>query len=210
LHRGGNLPKIRGMEVPPRPSRRRSSIVLAAILGSLFGLAVALLFWAYSHRDRLPQLSQQDFEDAQSRWRKNGPRDYDVEVEVSGRQPAIYRVEVRGGEPAAAFRNGQPLTQKRTWFTWSVPGMFGTLESDFNHVARVTTGDVDENTPRLRLFGIFHPKYGYPERYRRIMLGQGREESMAHRIGQSAAPTADTSAMETVWTVREFTVREGD
>jgi hypothetical protein len=188
------------------PPRRKSLTILAAVLGAMFGLTGALLVWAWSLREPLPRLTQQDFDKAQQRWRENGPPDYDVEIAVSGPQSAVYRVEVRGGEPAAAFRNGQKLTNRRTWGTWSVPGMFGTLASDFRHLARTQAGTADENTPRVFLYGVLHPKYGYPEQYRRIMLGVGREESMAHRIGQGAV-AGDASSMEVSWTVREFTVR---
>jgi hypothetical protein len=191
-----------------RPRPRTSLLFLAAALGAMFGLVCALLFWVFTFRDPLPPLTAEEFEDAQLRWRENGPQDYDIEVEVVGRQPAVYRVEVRGGEPAAAFRDGRPLTQRRTWSTWSAPGMFETLASDFGSIARFQAGTADEYTPRVSLYGVFHPEYGYPERYRRIMLGQGREESMAHRIAQGAASSADASAMEVAWTVREFTVRE--
>jgi hypothetical protein len=190
----------------PRPRRRASTFFLAAALGAMFGLAGAFLVWVFSFRDPLPPQTARDFAEAQQRWREHGPRDYDIEVEVSGPQPAVYRVEVRGGEPVAAFRNGRPLTQKRTWSTWSVPGMFDTQAGDFRHVARIEAGTADETTPRLSLYGVFHPQYGYPQRYRRIMLGQGQEESMAHRVSQGRARGAgDSAAMEVSWDVREFT-----
>jgi hypothetical protein len=179
---------------------------LAAGLGAVFGLACVALLWVFSFRDPLPPVTVRDFEAAQQRWRENGPESYDMEVEVLGPQPAVYRVEVRGGEPSAAFRNGRPLTQRRTWATWSVPGMFDTQASDFRHVARIEAGTADETTPRLSLYGIYHPQYGYPERYRRIMLGQGQEESMAHRIGQGRTG-GGSSAMEVSWRVLEFTVQ---
>jgi hypothetical protein len=194
--------------MPAPPRRRKSVLILSAVLGAMFGLTCALLISAWLLRDSLPRLSQQDFDEAQRLWRENGPGDYDIEIEVSGRQPAVYRVEVRSGEAAAAFRNGQKLTHRRTWATWTVPGMFGTLASDFRHVALVEAGTADENTPRLSLYGVFHPSYGYPQQYRRIMLSQGREESMAHRIGQSPLPAGGDSAMEVSWKVREFTIRD--
>jgi hypothetical protein len=182
-------------------------MILAAALGAMFGLAGALVIWAWSSwREPLPRLSPQDFDEAQRRWRENEPLDYDIEVEVSGPQPAVYRVEVRNGEPVSAFRNGRELTQRRTWATWSVPGMFGTLASDFRHAAQREAGLADENTPRVSLYGVFDPVYGYPRHYRRIMLGQGAEESMAHRIGQGAAAGGD-SAMVVSWKVRDFKPR---
>ncbi|MBW3600249.1 MAG: hypothetical protein KY475_23645 [Planctomycetes bacterium] len=187
---------------------RRSNRILAAVLGAAFGLAGVLLFWLLSFRDPLPPLSAEDFRKAQERWQANAVDNYDIEVRVRGRQPATYRVEVRDGEPAAAFRNGRPLTQKRTWGTWSVPGMFGTLASDFRHVAEVESGRADETTPRLGLYGVFDPRYGFPRRYRRITWSQGREESMAHRVGQGRVGAGGDAEMEVSWEVTEFTIRE--
>jgi hypothetical protein len=195
------------MEDAQPPRRRKSLLVLAAVLGAMFGLAVALVIWAWTHRNPLPPLSQEEFEEAQRRWREYGPLNYDIEVEVSGPQPAVYRVEVREGEPMSASRNGRKLAERRTWATWSVPGMFGTLASDFRHLARVESGADDENTPRVSLYGVFQTKFGYPEQYRRIMLGQGREESMAHRISQGRI-AGDDAAMEVSWVVREFTIHD--
>jgi hypothetical protein len=205
LHISVAVRKIDLMEDAPPPPRRNSLLILAAVLGAMFGLAAALLIWAWTQRNPLPPLSQEDFEESQRRWREQGLLDYDIEVEVSGPQPAVYRVEVREGEPAAAFRNGRKMTERRTWATWSVPGMFGTLASDFRHLARVKAGVDDENTPRVSLYGVFHPTYGFPQEYRRIMLGQGREESMAHRISQGSIAGGE-GLMEVSWVVCEFTV----
>ena len=96
------------------------------------------------------------------------PPEYDIEVRVTGSQPAIYRVQVRAGEAVAAWRNGQPLLSRRTFGTWSVPGMFGTISRDIESIERHTTGKADRFTPRLILRAEFDPQYSYPARYRRI------------------------------------------
>lgn len=173
----------------------------------MVGLAFVLVFWVLSFRDPLPALSEEEFRAAQARWRDQGPANYDVQVQVSGAQPAVYRVAVRRSEPVAAYRNGRPLPQRRTWETWSVPGMFGTLASDFRHVATMEAGRADASTPRLSLSGLFHPRYGYPQRYRRLMLGQGQAGSMAQRIGNGADRTGTMVPSEVTWEVTEFTIR---
>ncbi len=193
-----------------RTTRRTSLRYLAAALGALVGLAAVMLFWVLSFRDPLPPLSVSSFETAQKRWREQGPASYDIEVEVSGRQPAKYRVEVRDGEAVSATRNGQPLTQRRTWTTWSVPGMFGTMESDFQHMKQVAEGVADEQTPRLALYGEFHPQYGYPQRYRRVGLGQTAQTSVAHQVGRSEGADSAVIESEVAWIVREFTPRPTD
>lgn len=184
---------------------RKSTHVLAAALGAIVGIGCVLLFWLFSFRDPLPPLSATDFQAAQNRWRENGPQDYFIEVRVQGRQPATYRVEVQDGEAVRAFRNGQPLNQKRTWGTWSVPGMFSTMASDFRQVAMFQSGRGDENTSNLGLYGVFDPYYGYPQRYRRITWSQGREDSMAHRVGQAEGGVSGGDAeMEVSWEVVQF------
>lgn len=97
--------------------------------------------------------------------------DYDIEVAVAGTQPATYEVRVRDGQAIEAFRNGKPLNQRRTFGTWSVPGMFSTMSRDVEAVERRERGEADPSTPRLTLRAEFDPKYGYPKRYQRIEWG---------------------------------------
>ena len=93
------------------------------------------------------------------------PRD---EIQVRGNQPATYYVEVRGGDARLALRNGKPLTQRRTFSTWSVPGMFATMSRDVDALERRAAGQADASTPDLNLRATFGPRYGYPARYRRL------------------------------------------
>ena len=94
--------------------------------------------------------------------------DYRVEVRVTGRQAATYCVEVRGGQVQKATRNGQPLKQQRTMGTWSVPGMFHTIEKDLQNVELHASGRADQATPRPKLRCRFETKLGYPQQYYRI------------------------------------------
>lgn len=88
--------------------------------------------------------------------------------------------------------------------------MFSTLADDFRNVELVESGQADETTPRLSLYGEFHPVYGYPQRYRRITWSQGREQSMAHRVGRAGARSAAASGaeLEVSWEVVRFTPGE--
>lgn len=119
---------------------------------------------------RLPEIDQASLDAARKLWRDAGPSDYDIEVQVEGSQPAVYRVSVRGGTAASATRNGAPLDNPRTFATWSVPGMFGTVQSDVDHRRQpIQLGPHEEHfvTP----LGRFDPTYGYPAAYRRIEWG---------------------------------------
>jgi len=118
----------------------------------------------------LPDLTPARFQAAWDRWETHGPADYDIEVVVSGRQPATYRVQVRDAETVSATRDDYPLKGQRTIGTWSVPGMFNTIETDLNQLDHdeVATGS---DRPPLILDCQFDAEYGYPTRYRRIEIG---------------------------------------
>lgn len=139
------------------------------------GVAIALGFILLRQRiaDPTPLLTSERFEAAWERWRKTGPSDYVIQVRVTGSQPATYRVLVEDGEAREAFRNGQPLQQRRTFETWSVPGMFSTIEADLTRQqGKVPAGVAPA---RMTLRAEFDPEFGYPRKYRRIEWGQGIE-----------------------------------
>jgi hypothetical protein len=145
---------------------RRVFIGLAA--GLLLGL-LAMIGLALVNRGKVsPKLTPEAFRAAVDKWEREQPRDYDIEIEVRGNQPATYFVEVREGQARLALRNGKPLTQRRTFSTWSVPGMFATMSRDVGALERRAAGTADESTPDLNLRATFDPRYGYPARYRRL------------------------------------------
>ena len=164
------------MADPPRnPTPRRSpdrlrTLATAGLLGGTAGLLVALGALVLLRREPLPPLDPDLLAAARRRWEQNRPPDYDLEVRVSGRQPADYRVEVRDGRVVVALRNGRPLRSERTFDTWSVPGMFNTLASDLAHAARWEAGQAEAGVPQLDLRCQFDPQYGYPARYHRTEL----------------------------------------
>ncbi|MBW8885585.1 MAG: hypothetical protein JF612_12615 [Planctomycetia bacterium] len=93
---------------------------------------------------------------------------YDIEIHVTGPKASTYRVEVRDGDPQAAWRNGQPLLTRRTFGTWSVPGMFATMSRDVEAIERAAAAG---RAPPLILRAEFDAQYGYPAKYRRIDNG---------------------------------------
>lgn len=145
---------------------RRVFVGLAA--GVTLGL-LAMIGLALVNRGNVsPKLTPDVFRAAIAKWEKEQPRDYDIEIQVRGNQPATYFVEVRKGEARLALRNGKPLTQRRTFSTWSVPGMFATMSRDVDALERRAIGNADDSTPDLNLRATFDPQYGYPARYRRL------------------------------------------
>ena len=96
---------------------------------------------------------------------------------VRGSQPATYAVQVRNGQAENATRNGRPLNQRRTFGTWSVPGMFSTMQRDVEAIERRARPNADPNLPQLTLRAEFDSRYSYPARYRRIEWGSPTEVS---------------------------------
>lgn len=137
---------------------------LAVLVVALLIVTAVVLRVTYG----LPSLSGEELNAARALWEQAGPEDYDITILVSGRQAAEYRVEVRGGVAVQAWRNGQPLKQPRTFATWSVPGMFQTMQRDVDHMeGSVPVRDVG----RLKLFSRFDSALGYPTAYLRVESG---------------------------------------
>lgn len=146
-------------------------LVAGLVVGAMAVVGLVLL----RSENVSPRLTPELFRAAVEKWKRGGPRDYDIEVQVTGSQPATYYVEVRGGEARLALRNGRPLTQRRTFSTWSVPGMFATMARDVDALERHAAGQADASTPEVNLRATFDARYGYPARYRRIQYGSSVE-----------------------------------
>jgi hypothetical protein len=160
--------------VPSGPARSEGMlrrVVLGALIGMAIGVACTIVVLRSLNRDPTPELTPAIFHDQHARAKAAAPADYDVEVRVTGSQPATYRVQVRGGQAQAAWRNGQPLTSRRTFGTWSIPGMLSTISRDIDVIERRAAGKADPLLPRLTLRAQFDPTYHYPAKYRRIEWG---------------------------------------
>ena len=175
-------------ELPsPRTLGRSRIRWLAWALLVVLALASGLAMLRSVLGERVPALTRTEFAVAWQRWEQAAPANYTIEIEVSGRQAAVYRVEVRAGEVISASHNGTPLPNRRTWFTWSVPGMFETMEGDLRviegaasnaaapqgtgPVSGPATGNAANSPSRLTLRAEFDPRYGFPSRYQRFEWG---------------------------------------
>jgi hypothetical protein len=59
--------------------------------------------------------------------------------------------------------------------TWSVPGMFDTIESDLQNSSADPKERITPHSPRVTARASFHPQWHYPERYQRIEWGSQNE-----------------------------------
>lgn len=149
--------------------------------------AMVLIAGAFFTINRLrqvlpPELSRQSFDEAWDRWEATAPPDYRIEIDVVGPRSAIYAVDVKNHVVTASTHNGEPLpSDPRTMRTWSVPGMFDTMERD---VMRIEKADAQG----LSLRAEFDAKYGYPNKYYR---------------------NDHANKFEMRWTVKEFVVPTG-
>ena len=64
-------------------------LVAASLLGVLTAVVGLMAWTAIRNHGNLPPLALKDFERARQRWQANEPLDYDVTVEVAGRQAAV-------------------------------------------------------------------------------------------------------------------------
>ncbi|HEV3025817.1 MAG TPA: DUF6174 domain-containing protein [Pirellulales bacterium] len=124
-------------------------------------------------RSLLPPLTADGLAAAEERWKEHESADYNMDVEIGGRQPGHFHVEVRSGRATKVTRNGvEP--QRRTWDTWTVPGMFDTLEQELDLAAR-PEGAFGQPGARAVMRALFDPELGLPRRYERFVLGTAYE-----------------------------------
>jgi hypothetical protein len=150
--------------------RRIATFTTAGLLGVAAGILGLLTIVILRHRQTLPKLTPDGFFEAKARWEDSAPPSYNIRVAVTGRQAAVYYAEVRDGDVFAATRDGEVLSRLRTIDTWTVPGMFTTIQSDVVNLERHIDGTADHNTPQVLLRGYFDELTGLPLRYHRTEL----------------------------------------
>lgn len=161
-----NVPPIQGSVA----RRRLAPLVIGIGAGCFLTLLVllAILFWT---RERTPRLTEADLNAATSRWDQHGPSNYDLELELTGNRPGKIQLEVRHGEVTRMTRDGVQPTQKRTWDYWSVPGQFDTIAQELEMARDPAASFKTPQATQMFQWAAFDPKYGYPARYDRVVLG---------------------------------------
>ena len=149
---------------------RNKSRLFGILAGGGFSILVLIVYLILTGPGRMSVVTVDTFVAATEKWENAEVDSYRVEIEVRGRQPATYVVEVKEGKVQTATRNGQPLKQHRTLDTWTVPGMFYTMSIDLDHSVRHAEGRAEPGEPNVRVRAIFDEEFGYPTRYHRTQF----------------------------------------
>jgi Family of unknown function (DUF6174) len=158
---------------PPGPAAksRRGCVWFAG--GLLLGLAAALVgLIAVSRATGLPRLTREAYEKADRLWDAGKVANYNLEVDVTGNRPSRIHVEVRDGQATHCFRDGVEPSQRRTWYYWTVPGMFDTIGLELEKVDDPATGFGAAAGSSVVLRAEFDEQLGYPRRYSRTVASQ--------------------------------------
>ena len=158
----------------PRRGAIRSTFVVGLVAGAFAtGLVfAAVLIWLRLSED--PAYTDDALHDARTRWKENGPADYDMTIIVSGRQPGEIHVEVRDGQPTRVTRDDLLLSGLDRMRPWTVPGMFDIVEREADLAADAAEGEgpfATEDGSPIRQWISFHEQFGYPQRYHRAVQG---------------------------------------
>jgi len=148
--------------------------LLLIVAGILLLIYAVLLLARWTLRDDTPLLTDDALAKAEERWQTSGPASYDLELELGGARPGIIHIEVRNHQVTNLTRDGK-TPPKRTWYVWSVPGMFDTLTRSLEIAADPATEIDATKDTRWILRARFDPKFGYPQSYRQIVVGTGPE-----------------------------------
>ena len=150
-----------------RLPRSTTLFVLGSLAFAIVSLVLAVEFFVV---ERIPLLTEVELESAKKRWQEHGPVSYEMDIELRGAQPGRVQVKVQNRVVTAETRDGR-IPKEHTWETWSVVGMFNTLETDMEiaenpqQVVQAPPG----TTWQLRC--EFDPQLGIPRRYHRLASG---------------------------------------
>jgi hypothetical protein len=152
------------------PRLRRIAISIACFgIGIVGGL---LVFVLTTIRQQPPRMTAADFQAAVARWRANRPENYEMRIEVSGRQGGSMQVVVSNFQPLSVKRNGQ-LVPARTWTYWTVDGLFEVIRTDLEGLDQPERAFGEEDVSQLVQQAEFDEALGYPRRYRRAVMTTG-------------------------------------
>src|SRR5690606_29516354 len=145
--------------------RRLRLMLLAGGVGIFAALIIAALVALRLLGSDLPLLETANLDAAEARWNEKGPASYDLVTRISGGRAGEVRMSVRNGEVIEMSRDGVTPKQRRTWDTWSVPGMFETMRMELEARDHPEGAFGQTGEARVSIRAKFDPTFGYPTRY---------------------------------------------
>jgi len=149
----------------------RSVVVGLVLLAASVAAIIGFIKWI---GPGLPECKPEDLAAARAKWEAARVRDYDITIQLSGRQSGEIKVSVRDGEATAMTRNGVQPKQERTWEPWTVPGMFDTLDVDFEN-AKKPKEKFGNDAAGVNMRCLFDEQYGYPKKYLHQVMGRHQD-----------------------------------
>ena len=147
--------------------RRRIRPVWMLAAAIVLGVGSAVVV----HREPLADLTPELLQAARARWSSAAPADYDLDVLVHADRldDGNFAIQVRGGSVIAARRNGIATTGAAD--AYSIAGLFEILGRELELARNPSAGFGAPAGYRAYLQVRFHPRFGYPEKYRRVVGG---------------------------------------
>ncbi len=154
---------------------KTSRFAVGTALGLLAGVGLMLVVIQAIFRDPTPELTVAEYDAAVRLWDARGPASYDLDLDLRGNRPGKIHLEVRRGKIIHMTRDGVEPRQKRTWEYWSVPGQLDTIGQELDKAVDPAQGFQAPAGSHMVQRAVFDPRYGYPLRYHRIILGSNLE-----------------------------------
>jgi hypothetical protein len=187
---------------PPRRRPRSRALIIAAglLLGVVAGLVLMFALFVLKRGQSAPAITREDLAAAEQKWRQRGPKSYNMDLAIGGRQPGPVHIEVRDSRVTRMTRDGVTPSQPRTWEYWTVPEQFETIRQDFDS-ADTPGGFGAAPGTQTMLKAEFDPQYGYPRRYQRFVLTSKAPSQVPFQepVANPAATNLDVD-----WTVTRF------
>jgi len=139
--------------------------------GAIALLVVAGLFGIFTLKRRVEPFTADQLKTARLHWSKVGPKNYEMDVIVSGVQRGHHHIVVENGKVVKMSTNGEQVNPS-AWGYWSIEGMFEFLEQELSHAERPNLAYGVSDPSEVFLTAQFDPIYGYPQRFLRQVFGK--------------------------------------
>lgn len=161
-------------DLPARPALRRlrvSSLLTGLAVGGVAGLVLVIGFVLRARRDALPPLTPEALQSAHELWKQRDPKNYQMNVVVSGSQSQTYHVEVRDGAATSVTQgNGLTIKRRASWQYWTIDGLLGVLDHDLRYVHDPARGFGAQPGSAVILRARFDAERGFPAEYERVII----------------------------------------